>query len=51
MKNINTLVEDIYNLFSPEEFNMDEREIEYHVDEFATNIKEHLKLFLNSFVL
>ena len=47
MKNINTLVEDIYNLFSPEEFNMDEREIEYHVDEFATNIKEHLKLFLN----
>ena len=47
MKNINTLVEDIYNLFSPEEFSMDEREIEYHVDEFATNIKEHLKLFLN----
>jgi len=47
MKNINTLVEDIYNLFSPEELSMDEREIEYHVDEFATNIKEHLKLFLN----
>ena len=47
MKNINTLVEDIYNLFSPEEFSMDEKEIEYHVDEFATNIKEHLKLFLN----
>jgi hypothetical protein len=47
MKNIHTLVEDIYNLFSPEELSMDEREIEYHVDEFATNIKEHLKLFLN----
>ena len=47
MKNIHTLVEDIYNLFSPEEFSMDEKEIEYHVDEFATNIKEHLKLFLN----
>ena len=47
MKNIHTLVEDIYNLFSPDELQMDEREIDYHIDEFATNIKEHLKLFLN----
>lgn len=47
MKNISTLVEDIYDLFSPEQLDMDEREIDYHVDEFATNIKEHLKLFLN----
>ena len=47
MKDIHTLVEDIYNLFSPDELQMDEKEIDKHVDEFATNIKEHLKLFLN----
>ena len=46
-KNISTLVEDIYDLFNPGQLDMDEREIDYHVDEFATNIKEHLKLFLN----
>ena len=47
MKDIHTLVEDIYNLFSPDELQMDEKEIDKDRDEFATNIKEHLKLFLN----
>jgi len=47
MKTVHTLVEDIYDLFGPEQLDMDEREIDYHVDEFATNVKEHLKLFLN----
>ena len=47
MKDIHTLVEDIYSLFDPDELQMDEKEIDKHVDEFATNIKEHLKLFLN----
>ena len=47
MKNIHTLVEDIYDLFGPDELSLDEREIDYHIDEFATNIKEHLKLSLN----
>jgi hypothetical protein len=47
MKTVHTLVEDIYDLFGPEQLDMDEREIDKHVDEFATNVKEHLKLFLN----
>ena len=43
MKSIDTLVKDIYNLFSSDEISMDEKEIDKHINEFGDNIKEHLK--------
>jgi hypothetical protein len=46
MKSIDTLVKDIYNLFSSDEISMDEKEIDKHINEFGDNIKEHLKASL-----
>ena len=43
MKSIDTLVEDIYNLFNSNEITMDEKEINKYINEFGDNIKEHLK--------
>jgi hypothetical protein len=47
MKTIDTLVEDIYNLFRSNDISLDEKEIDIYVDEFAKNIKEHLKTSLH----
>ena len=43
MKSIDTLVKDIYNLFSSDKISMDKKEIDKHINEFGDNIKEHLK--------
>ena len=41
MKNIDTLVEDIYNLFQSDDISLDEKEIDTCINEFGDNIKEH----------
>ena len=43
MKTINTLVEDIYNLFNAKDSSLSEEEIFECIDEFGDNIKEHLR--------
>ena len=48
MKKINTLVEDIYNLFEPEkDIELSEEEVDKHLDSFAKSIKETMKNILN----
>jgi len=46
MKNINTLVEDIYNLFNLDDINLDQKEIDNCINDFGNNIKEHLRTAL-----
>jgi hypothetical protein len=46
MKNIYTLVEDIYNLFQSDDISLDEKEIDTCINEFGDNIKEHLRTAL-----
>jgi hypothetical protein len=44
MKKIDTLVEDIYNLFEPEkDIELSEEEVDKHLDSFAKSIKETMK--------
>ena len=48
MKKIDTLVEDIYNLFEPEnDIEISEEEIDKHLDSFTKSIKETMKNILN----
>lgn len=48
MKKIDTLVEDIYNLFEPEkDIELSEEEVDKHLDSFAKSIKETMKNILN----
>jgi hypothetical protein len=48
MKTIDTLVEDIYNLFEPEkDIELSEEELDKHLDSFTTSIKETMKNILN----
>jgi predicted component of type VI protein secretion system len=48
MKTIDTLVEDIYDLFEPEEdIELSEEEVDAHLDSFAKSIKETMKNILN----
>ena len=46
MKTIDTLVEDIYELFSLEPIDMDEGEVDKHIDIFGNMLKVHIKEFL-----
>ena len=46
MKKIDTLVEDIYNLFSPDPVSMPEEEIDNHINTFGDMIKVHIKEFM-----
>ena len=46
MKNIDTLVEDIYNLFSLDPIDMDEVQVNKHIDTFGEMLKVHIKEFL-----
>jgi len=46
MKQIETLVEDIYNLFSLEPIDMDEKIVDKHIDTFGEMLKIHIKEFL-----
>ena len=46
MKQIETLVEDIYNLFSLEPIDMDEKIVDKHIDIFGEMLKVHIKEFL-----
>ena len=46
MKNINTLVEDIYNLFNLCAIDMSEEEVDKYVEEFGEMVKLHTKKFL-----
>jgi hypothetical protein len=46
MKKINTLVDDIYDLFSPGPVTMEEKEVDKHIDTFGEMLKIHLKEFL-----
>ena len=46
MKKIDTLVEDIYNLFSLDPIKMDEKEVDKHIDNFGDMLKVHIKEFL-----
>ena len=48
MKTLDTLVEDIYNLFEPEkDIELNEEEVDKHLDSFAKSIKETMKNILN----
>ena len=48
MKSINTLVKDIYDLFDPlVEVELNEKEVDAHLDSFTESLKETLKNFLN----
>jgi len=48
MKKIDTLVEDIYNLFEPEnDIEISEEEVDKHLDSFTKSIKETMKNILN----
>ena len=42
MKQIETLVEDIYNLFSLEPIDMDEKIVDKHIDTFGEMLKVHI---------
>jgi len=46
MKKIETLVEDIYNLFTLDPIDMDEDEVDKHIDNFGEMLKTHIKDFL-----
>ena len=46
MKQIETLVEDIYNLFTLDPIDMDEEEVDKHIDTFGEMLKVHIKDFL-----
>ena len=46
MKTIDTLVEDIYNLFSLDPIDMDEEQVDKHIDTFGEMLKVHIKEFL-----
>jgi|TARA_R100000750_G_scaffold17117_2_gene11323 hypothetical protein len=46
MKKIDTLVEDIYSLFSPDPVDMTEEKIDEHINNFGEMIKVHIKEFL-----
>jgi hypothetical protein len=46
MKQIETLVEDIYNLFSLDPIDMDEDKVDEHIDTFGEMLKVHIKDFL-----
>ena len=46
MKQIETLVEDIYNLFTLDPIDMDEEEVDKHIDTFGEMLKVHIKEFL-----
>ena len=46
MKQIETLVEDIYNLFTLDPIDMDEEEVDKHIDNFGEMLKVHIKDFL-----
>ena len=46
MKQIETLVEDIYDLFSLDPIKMDEKEVDKHIDTFGEMIKVHIKAFM-----
>ena len=47
-KKIDTLVEDIYNLFEPEnDIEISEEEVDKHLDSFTKSIKETMKNILN----
>ena len=48
MKTIDTLVQDIYNLFEPEkDLELSEEELDKHLDSFTSSIKETMKNILN----
>ena len=46
MKQVETLVEDIYNLFNLTPIDMSEAEVDKHIDTFGEMLKVHLKSFL-----
>ena len=46
MKKIDTLVEDIYNLFSFDPIDMSEEEVDKHIDTFGEMLKVHIKQFI-----
>ena len=46
MKKVETLVEDIYNLFTLDPIDMDEDEVDKHIDTFGEMLKIHIKEFL-----
>ena len=46
MKNIETLVEDIYSLFTLDPIKMDEKEVDKHIDTFGEMLKVHIKAFM-----
>ena len=46
MKTIDTLVEDIYSLFTLDPIDMDEGEVDKHIDNFGEMLKVHIKDFM-----
>ena len=46
-KTIDTLVEDIYKLFTFDPIDMDEAEVDKHIDTFGEMLKTHVKDFMN----
>ena len=48
MKNIETLVEDIYNLFNLSPIERDEKEVDELIDKFGDMLKVHIKEFMYS---
>ena len=46
MKQIETLVKDIYDLFSLNPIKMDEKEVDKHIDTFGEMLKVHIKAFM-----
>jgi hypothetical protein len=46
MKKISTLVEDIYNLFTLDPIQKDEKEVDKYIDNFGNMLKIHIKEFL-----
>ena len=46
MKKIDTLVEDIYSLFSLDPIDMKEEEVDKHIDTFGEMLKVHIKEFM-----
>ena len=45
-KTIDTLVEDIYNLFTFDPIDMDEADVDQHIDNFGEMLKVHIKTFM-----
>ena len=46
MKTVDTLVKDIYDLFSLDPIKMDEKEVDKHIDTFGEMLKVHIKAFM-----